>query len=60
MEDKYVVLDSNNKAINLIVWNGDTAVWQPPAGTTVIRLEDAEPSMFEKEVPVVIEEDPQY
>jgi hypothetical protein len=60
MEDKYVVLDSNNKAINLIVWNGDTTVWQPPTGTTVIRLEDANSSMFEKEEPVVIEEDPQY
>ena len=60
MEQKYVILDQNNKAINIVIWNGDTNTWQPPANTTVTLLEDVDPSVFVKEESPVIEEDIQY
>lgn len=60
MEQKYVILDQNNKAINIVVWNGDTNIWQPPANTTITLLEDVDPSVFVKEEQPVVEEDIQY
>lgn len=60
MEQKYVILDQNNKAINIVIWNGDTNTWQPPINTTVIPLQDVDPSVFVKEESPVIEEDIQY
>jgi len=56
MENKYAILDSNNKAINIVVWNGDLSVWQPPAGTTAAPLDKVDPSVFVKDEPVVTEE----
>lgn len=60
MEQKYVILDQNNKAINIVIWNGDTNTWQPPINTTVTPLKDVDPSVFVKEESPVIEEDIQY
>lgn len=46
MNNKYVILDSNNKYINSVVWNGDLSVWQPPAGTTAVPADQVDPSIF--------------
>jgi len=57
---KYVIIDQNNKAVNIVVWDGDTSTWQPPENTTAVLLEDVDPSVFIKDEGPVIEEDPQY
>lgn len=47
MNNKYVILDSDNKYVNSVVWNGDLSVWQPPEGTTAVPLDQVDPSVFE-------------
>jgi hypothetical protein len=46
MNDKYIILDSEGKFINAVVWNGDTSAWQPPEGTTAVPLEQVDPNIF--------------
>jgi hypothetical protein len=41
MTEKYALLDDQGGwLVNTVLWDGDTAKWQPPAGTTAARLED--------------------
>lgn len=47
MNNKYIILDSNNKYVNAVVWNGDLSIWQPPAGTTAVPIDQVDPSVFE-------------
>lgn len=35
----YAILDSNNKCINRILWDGESE-WQPPEGCTVVADPD--------------------
>jgi hypothetical protein len=49
MNNKYVILDSNNKYINSVVWNGDLSVWQPPVGTTAVPLDQVSSDIFNTE-----------
>lgn len=47
MNNKYIILDSNNKYVNSVVWDGDLSVWQPPAGTTAVPADQVDSSVFE-------------
>ena len=41
MTEKYAILDqANGHLVNIVLWDGDTAKWQPPAGTSAVRLAD--------------------
>jgi len=41
MTEKYALLDAQGGwLVNTVLWDGDSAKWQPPAGTTAVRLED--------------------
>ena len=46
MNNKYVILDSNNKYVNSVVWDGDLSVWQPPEGTIAVPLDQVDPEVF--------------
>jgi hypothetical protein len=39
MTEKYAILDqANGHPVNVVLWDGDSAKWQPPTGTTAVRL----------------------
>lgn len=57
-EQKYVILNSDNKAINIVLWNGDTAVWQPPSNTTAVLFDQVDPTVFILPEPEPVVEDP--
>jgi len=41
MTEQYAILDqANGHLANVVLWDGDTAKWQPPAGTSAVRLAD--------------------
>jgi hypothetical protein len=41
MTEKHAILDQPaGHLVNVVLWDGDTAKWQPPAGTSVVRLAD--------------------
>jgi hypothetical protein len=41
MTEQYAILDQpNGHLVNVVLWDGDTAKWQPPAGTSAVRLAD--------------------
>jgi hypothetical protein len=41
MTEKYAILDEQGGwLVNTVLWDGDNAKWQPPAGTTAVRLAD--------------------
>jgi hypothetical protein len=41
MAEQYAILDqANGHLVNVVLWDGDTAKWQPPAGTSAVRLAD--------------------
>jgi hypothetical protein len=41
MTEQYAILDQpNGHLVNVVLWDGDTAKWQPPTGTSVVRLAD--------------------
>jgi hypothetical protein len=41
MTEKYAILDqAAGHLVNVVLWDGDTAKWTPPAGTTAVRLAD--------------------
>jgi hypothetical protein len=41
MTQKYALLDEQGgRLVNTVLWDGDAAKWQPPAGTTAVRLAD--------------------
>jgi hypothetical protein len=41
MTEKYAILDqANGHLVNTVLWDGDTAKWQPSAGTSAVRLAD--------------------
>jgi hypothetical protein len=41
MTEQYAILDqANGHLVNTVLWDGDTAKWQPPANTTAVRLAD--------------------
>ena len=45
MTDKYALLDEQGGwLVNTVLWDGDTAKWQPPAGTNAVRLADIDVS----------------
>jgi hypothetical protein len=41
MTEKYAILaQPAGHLVNVVLWDGDTAKWQPPAGTSAVRLAD--------------------
>jgi hypothetical protein len=43
MTEKYALLDEQGGwLVNSVLWDGDTAKWQPPAGTNAVRLADVD------------------
>ncbi len=41
MTEKYAILDEQGGwLVNTVLWDGDTAKWQPPTGTSAVRLAD--------------------
>jgi hypothetical protein len=41
MTEKYALLDAQGGwLVNTVLWDGDLSKWQPPAGTTALRLAD--------------------
>ena len=41
MTEKYAILDqANGHLANVVLWDGDLSKWQPPAGTSAVRLAD--------------------
>jgi hypothetical protein len=41
MTEQYAILDqANGHLVNVVLWDGDTAKWQPPTGTSAVRLAD--------------------
>ena len=43
MTEKYAILDqAAGHLVNVVLWDGDTAKWQPPTGTTAVRLADVD------------------
>jgi len=41
MTEKYAILDqAAGHLVNVVLWDGDTAKWTPPAGTSAVRLTD--------------------
>jgi hypothetical protein len=41
MTEKYALLDEQGGwLVNTVLWDGDIAKWQPPAGTNAVRLAD--------------------
>jgi hypothetical protein len=41
MTEQYAILDqANGHLVNVVLWDGDLSKWQPPAGTSAVRLAD--------------------
>jgi len=41
MTEKYAILDqAAGHLVNVVLWDGDTAKWTPPTGTTAVKLAD--------------------
>lgn len=41
MTEQYAILaKAAGHLVNVVLWDGDTAKWQPPAGTSAVRLAD--------------------
>jgi hypothetical protein len=46
MNNQYIILDSEGKYLNSVVWDGDLTTWQPPEGTTAVPLNQANIDTF--------------
>ncbi len=42
MDNKWIILNLDNKIVNFIVWNGDLSIWQPPENCTAIQINSYE------------------
>ena len=41
MTEQYAIRDqANGHLVNIVLWDGDLSKWQPPAGTTAVKLAD--------------------
>jgi hypothetical protein len=62
MTEKYAILDqANGHLVNVVLWDGDLSKWQPPAGTSAVRLADIDlatlPPAPAPELPLVTAEE---
>lgn len=43
MDKKYAIIDNaGGWLVNLVMWDGNTETWNPPAGTTAVLLKDVD------------------
>jgi hypothetical protein len=62
MTEKYAILaQPAGHLVNTVLWDGDTAKWQPPAGTSAVRLADIDlatlpPAPAPEDEPITAEE----
>jgi hypothetical protein len=47
--NRYVILNSENKLHNIVIWNGDLSVWQPPENTIAIPIDEIDVLQYEWE-----------
>ena len=47
--ETYAIIDSNDRIINTVLWDGNTSKWSPPIGTTAVLLKDATNAISIKE-----------
>jgi hypothetical protein len=45
--DRWVILNSEGKIINIVVWNGDLSTWQPPENATAVLEKDIDIFSYE-------------
>jgi hypothetical protein len=38
--NRYVILNSENKIHNIVIWNGDLSVWHPPQNTRAVLIDE--------------------
>jgi hypothetical protein len=62
MTEQYAILDEQGGwLVNTVLWDGDTAKWQAPAGTSAVRLADIDlatlpPAPAPEDEPITAEE----
>lgn len=42
-----MILTADNKIENIVLWNGDLSIWQPPEGCTYALESEVDLSQFE-------------
>lgn len=43
MENKYAIIHSEDGwLVNIVVWNGDLNIWQPPEGTYALPIDEVD------------------
>lgn len=42
MNNKYIILNSNNEYVNSVVWDGNASTWRPPEGTTAVPADQVD------------------
>lgn len=52
--NRYVIFDSENKMHNIVIWNGDLSVWQPPENMTAIKADEVDEFAYEWEEAAII------
>ncbi|MFZ4761268.1 MAG: hypothetical protein ACOYK8_00430 [Alphaproteobacteria bacterium] len=40
MVKRYAIFDDAGLVMNVVLWNGDNAIWQPPQGCSALELSD--------------------
>jgi hypothetical protein len=44
--NRYAILNSENKIHNIVIWNGDLSVWQPPENMTAIPIDEIDLTQY--------------
>ena len=42
MNNKYIILNSNNEYVNSVFWDGNASTWRPPEGTTAVPADQVD------------------
>lgn len=45
--ERYVILNEENKIVNIVLWNGNLETWQPPEECTYALESEVDLSQFE-------------
>jgi hypothetical protein len=44
--DKYVIFNSEMKIVNIVLWDGNLSLWQPPNDCTYIKESEVDLSLY--------------